>query len=288
MNAAGGSSGIEIRNVCGAFVQIAWVRDHTYGIMFTADQPNGGISYSQFSIGIIHDNTYSMHFSASAPNGYINENIFYGGSFNHSSAYPTGVNTIHLNIPDGVPANNNKFIGPSFEDGQSTTYVQAMLFGSLAVANSVYHPRWENGVDQYGHAIRFRPGSEMNQIIGVGNFLDPANMLDESGGRNCWQTAGGDYIARRVSASAGAMQTFFSWWEDAAKVFSFENLSGVEKGWVKTNGAARFTDLQLAPSASVTPAANGDLVVQATSNTSLTFKLKGSDGTVRSGSIALS
>jgi hypothetical protein len=78
-----------------------------------------------------------MHFSASAPNGYINENIFYGGSFNHSSVYPTGVNTIHLNIPDGVPANNNKFYGPSFEDGQSTTYVQAMLFGSLAVANKL-------------------------------------------------------------------------------------------------------------------------------------------------------
>jgi hypothetical protein len=42
------------------------------------------------------------------------------------------------------------------------------------------------------------------------------------------------------------------------------------------------------PQASVTPAANGDVVIQATSNTSLTFKYKGSDGTVRSGSITLS
>lgn len=41
------------------------------------------------------------------------------------------------------------------------------------------------------------------------------------------------------------------------------------------------------PAASVTPAANGDLTFQATSNTSLTFKFKGSDGTVRSGSITL-
>lgn len=43
----------------------------------------------------------------------------------------------------------------------------------------------------------------------------------------------------------------------------------------------------LRPAASVTPANNGDLVVQATSNTSLTFKLKGTDGVVRSGSLTL-
>lgn len=42
------------------------------------------------------------------------------------------------------------------------------------------------------------------------------------------------------------------------------------------------------PASSATPAANGDLVIEATSNTSLTFKLKGTDGTVRSGSVTLS
>lgn len=41
------------------------------------------------------------------------------------------------------------------------------------------------------------------------------------------------------------------------------------------------------PGSSVTPLANGEVVVQATSNTSLTFKLKGSDGIVRSGTITL-
>jgi hypothetical protein len=43
----------------------------------------------------------------------------------------------------------------------------------------------------------------------------------------------------------------------------------------------------IVPAASVTPINNGELVVQATSNTTLTFKLKGSDGTVRSGAITL-
>lgn len=41
------------------------------------------------------------------------------------------------------------------------------------------------------------------------------------------------------------------------------------------------------PQASVTPAVDGEMVVEATSNTLLTFKLKGTDGTVRSGTLAL-
>jgi len=42
-----------------------------------------------------------------------------------------------------------------------------------------------------------------------------------------------------------------------------------------------------APGSSVTPANNGDVVIEATSNTILTFKLKGSDGVVRTGTIIL-
>lgn len=43
----------------------------------------------------------------------------------------------------------------------------------------------------------------------------------------------------------------------------------------------------LSPAASVTPVTNGDVMVQLTSNTSLTFKVKGSDGVVRSASLTL-
>lgn len=48
-----------------------------------------------------------------------------------------------------------------------------------------------------------------------------------------------------------------------------------------------WRDIYLRPSASLTPSANGDLCIEATSNTTLTFKLKGSDATVRSGTITL-
>ncbi len=44
----------------------------------------------------------------------------------------------------------------------------------------------------------------------------------------------------------------------------------------------------LIPAASIDPTNNGDLVVEATSNTTITFKLKGSDGTVRTGTVTLS
>lgn len=47
------------------------------------------------------------------------------------------------------------------------------------------------------------------------------------------------------------------------------------------------SNLTWTPPATVTPASNGQLTVEKTSNTTLTFKLKGSDGTVRSGTITL-
>jgi hypothetical protein len=52
-------------------------------------------------------------------------------------------------------------------------------------------------------------------------------------------------------------------------------------------GDLSLRNITIRPSASLTPATNGELVVEATSNTQITFKLKGSDGTVRSGSITL-
>jgi PAS domain-containing protein len=46
-------------------------------------------------------------------------------------------------------------------------------------------------------------------------------------------------------------------------------------------------NLTIVPGSSVTPASNGDLVIEATSNTTVKIKLKGTDGTVRSVSLTL-
>ena len=60
---------------------------------------------------------------------------------------------------------------------------------------------------------------------------------------------------------------------------------------LEVDGSGRthlYNDLIQTPSSSVTPSGNGQLVVEATNDTTLTFKLKGSDGTVRTGTITLS
>jgi hypothetical protein len=69
-----------------------------------------------------------------------------------------------------------------------------------------------------------------------------------------------------------------------------KNATGVVE--INSTTAGTFRDLRVRsviqqPPASITPASNGDLVVEATSNTLLTFKFKGSDGTVRSGTMVV-
>jgi hypothetical protein len=57
-----------------------------------------------------------------------------------------------------------------------------------------------------------------------------------------------------------------------------------------TNALANKVNTSLAlfkPGSTVSPTANGDLVLEATSNTSITVKFKGSDGVVRSSVLTL-
>jgi hypothetical protein len=70
----------------------------------------------------------------------------------------------------------------------------------------------------------------------------------------------------------------------------FRNAAGVME--INNGVAGTFRDLKLRsviqnPPSSVAPAVNGEMVVEATSNTTLTFKLKGTDGTVRTATLTL-
>jgi hypothetical protein len=67
--------------------------------------------------------------------------------------------------------------------------------------------------------------------------------------------------------------------------------SGTDCRFTSNGGTGTFKfnqDVTQRPGSSVTPSADGDLSVEATSNTTLTFKFKGDDGVVRSGTITLS
>lgn len=68
---------------------------------------------------------------------------------------------------------------------------------------------------------------------------------------------------------------------DASGALMLTSLQFLQKVYVAIN-------LLLRPSASINPANNGELVVEATSNTTLTFKYMGDDGVVRSGTVTLS
>ena len=62
---------------------------------------------------------------------------------------------------------------------------------------------------------------------------------------------------------------------------------GANVQWAQADESSRSNhrfigDVTTVPSASVTPANNGDLMVEAPSNTQIVFKYKGSDGVVRS------
>lgn len=83
----------------------------------------------------------------------------------------------------------------------------------------------------------------------------------------------------------------------SAKLHSVATTEQLRLGYDATKYASLTVDsagklkiaapLILTPPASITPASNGDLTIEATNNSSLTFMLKGSDGVVRSASLTL-
>lgn len=92
-----------------------------------------------------------------------------------------------------------------------------------------------------------------------------------------WASVPNNVPLRALNAAGNAEHNIFSYQTDNTVAV------GVDASGVRIIGNTIFN-----PPASSTPGANGEMVIQATSNTSLTFKLRGSDGTVRSGSITLS
>jgi len=74
-----------------------------------------------------------------------------------------------------------------------------------------------------------------------------------------------------------------------AVIDSLTDALSTHAGIATSTDNSTFTkDIVQTPSSTVTPASNGELMVEATNDTTLTFKYKGSDGVVRSGTITLS
>jgi hypothetical protein len=114
--------------------------------------------------------------------------------------------------------------------------------------------------------------------------------------------SGNDFDARhngtdfQARCSTGDMN-FIQADSDQDMVFQCDNGSGSPTPYITLDGSEeevvvskkmRATAIIQSPSSSITPANNGELVVEATTNSKITFKLKGTDGTVRSAIITLS
>jgi len=190
--------------------------------------------------------------------------------------------------------------GSVFGSGSSETY----LDGSVTNFRSASLIRWS--INSSGH---FLAGTDNTCDIGASGANRPRNVyVGTSVIAGGYQVAPGGGIQN--SAGTGANLSFIAgnsrlafdlgggvFWSDsinnpiaAATVAVRRNATGVLE--VNSSTLGDFRDLRVRsviqqPPASITPASNGDYVVEATSNTTLTFKLKGTDGTVRTATLTL-
>jgi hypothetical protein len=132
-------SGFEFRQVYEGRFEIG-AQGWNKGIHLTSSA--AGTVYNEFYLGRVTDNNYGIHLNPTS-GGWVNENNFYGGRY----ACFSGSKQYLVYAPDsgstyGRP-NNNKFFGPSFENGGSSTMVGAVY--DAGVGNVYYSPRIEMG-----------------------------------------------------------------------------------------------------------------------------------------------
>lgn len=168
-----------------------------------------------------------------------------------------GVENFSINYGGGINVNGS--LAGNISNG-NTAGASFIINGTRWVANTAANMRQHSGaaggyMDMHNLATRFFNNSDVYQCrIGTGGMRwGTSSTVDDLA------------IARNA---AGVLE--------------------VNSGTAGTLRDIKVRSTIQSPPASVTPAANGELVVEATSNTTLTFKLKGSDGTVRTGTLTLS
>lgn len=207
--------------------------------------------------GILATQAYAASYSDSAVTAVI-------------AGAPSGLNTL-----DEIAAAIND--DPNFATTVANSIATKAPLASPAFTGQATFKRGSNP-DSSG-----QPSGTWAQII-----YNATNSVGENGllVKNNYAASGSTIFEVGVDLVGGAYLPWFKVLGDGDVVPGGDNQQQFgsaalnwEWGW--------FRNITLKPASSVTPANNGELTFQATSNTSLTFKFKGSDGTVRSGSIAL-
>lgn len=181
--------------------------------------------------------------------------------------------------------------GASFETG--------IAFKSNALA--------ANGTGGNGLAIAMAGGQELAWYSSAGSGTIVGELWGDTSGNINFKTAGtAIFLANTQTRPTSANTTFaignnfsgslgeVNFWncQDSAAGFTFEQKTGASTNTTMLNlttTRATFSGPIInSPGASVTPTVNGQITWQLTDNTHITFKAKGSDGTVRSGALVIS
>lgn len=234
IDTAGTSVGVQLRNIALSYIDIRTVTNFKDGVLVFADQANGGVSYNEIHLGQLHDNRTNLHLQANgASGGYVNENLFFAGSFNHSSGYPA-VTTINILVDyDGVYRNNNnRFFSPSLEDN-SLLATAAVINGDN---NIIFHPRLERPTSQSTYEIQFTVDSRECQLISNGFAISNSNIND-LGNTNSYMTRNGQTYKAQTGASADqAVYSGQSTATSAARIYSAKDAGGVERAYILGTG----------------------------------------------------
>jgi hypothetical protein len=131
---------------------------------------------------------------------------------------------------------------------------------------------------------------ETGTSSGFGDFSSNAIAVWANGAVGALIGRGGGYSGMRIGSDG--MYRFSDTAAPSSGVSAALALNAAGVVEINNGTAGTFRDLRVRsviqqPPASITPASNGDYVVEATNNTTLTFRLRGSDGTVRSATLTL-
>ena len=170
-----------------------------------------------------------------------------------------------------------------------------LLYGKYhgSADNTVEHPylaRWESGGSET--AVFYRDGRlynySKNSSIGCKYFVNGIETLAviNTGGVSFWDTGTAQVWFGKTAGGVHGVSTL-GINHDLKNIYpASTNTTALGTNSLKWKQVAA-RDLILQPSVVVNPVDNGELVVEATSNTTVTIKLKGTDGVVRSVALTL-
>ena len=168
-------------------------------------------------------------------------------------------------------------------DNDSVTVGLSVKFEEIEVILDTASGQNINPVFEYSTGIG--TWATFTPIDGTNGIRNNGVIVWLDGDIPSWATGtGGEYLIR-ITRTRNSLSVIPI--ADLIKGASVEEHTWDKDGNISVNDIYGNGDLIVNPSASQTPTSNGELTFEATSNTSLTIKFKGSDGTVRTNVLTL-